>query len=313
MDENGEYRRLTSAEYRQKHWRAIMAKEEIAEAFAARGQYRMADKIRQCCNSEELVVCRSCGHRWWVIEHCDQRCCPICAHKTAIRRSRAIMALADTARAPKMLTLTMPRWRGVVRDGIRKLRDAILELRKTNLLQNARAGAYTIELVPKDDGWHIHAHMIVDAEYIPFRKLVAAWSHCIKVRGAHCRVQGASAKAVQAYICKYACKAGADGLTPNQIVDWWEATRGSRLWATWGAWFGSAAAAIVKAAADERPAAQCPYCGGTHCMHFACAGKGIWGDTWKEVVKYYVGEASYRRPIDDGLSAEIWALRNDVA
>ncbi len=313
MNEQSEHRRMTSVEYRRKHWRQIQSKEAIAKAFEDRGHWNMAQKIRACCNYEELVCCRHCGNRWWVMEHCDLRCCPICAHKTAIRRSRAIMALAETAKAPKMLTLTMPRWQGKVRDGIKRLRNAIIELRKTNLLQRATAGAYTIELVPKKDGWHIHAHMIVDCEYIPFKKLVAAWSHCIKVKGAHCRVQGASAKAVQAYICKYACKAGADGLTEQQIVDWYEATKGSRLWATWGKWFGKAAAAIVKAAADARPQSACPYCGAIHSVFFACCGKAVWGEDWHDIADAFTGGIKYERRCIDEMSEYIDSLKEEVA
>lgn len=297
MQESDIIRRLTTAEFLRKHKKDISIKEELIKAFEDCGNGVVAQKLRDCCKYEDLVCCNSCGHRWWVVHHCDLRVCPVCSHAAAIRRSRGIMALAATAKAPKMLTLTMPRWQAAPREGIKKLRAAILELRKTNLLKNARAGAYTIELVPKKDGWHIHAHMIVDVEYVPFKKLIAAWSHCIKVKGAHVRVQGASAKAVQSYICKYACKAGADGMSYTDMVEWYIATKGSRLWATWGAWYGKEAAAVIAEATDERPQAKCPYCGSVHTMFMPKCGFRIWGDDWKDVYRCYCGDEPSTRII----------------
>lgn len=289
--------RITNEEYRHKHRKGIAKKAAIADAFEARGQLSVARKIRECCEFEDLVCCSACGHRWWVVSHCDLRVCPICAQRNAIRRSRGLMALAEGAKAPKMLTLTMPRWKGNPREGIQKLRKGILELRKTNLLRNARAGAYTIELVHKPDGWHIHAHAIVDVEFIPFQKLMAAWSHCIRVKGAHVRVQGASAKAVQRYICKYATKSGADEMALEEIVDWWEAVKGSRLWATWGAWYGNEAREIIDKAEQSRPQAQCPYCGEVHTIFKPMMGKAIFGDNWAQIRDQYGGDEEWRRRI----------------
>lgn len=292
-------RRLTSAEYRAKHAGQLEWKRAVSDKFKKANMWSVANKLDACCENEDLVCCRDCGSHWWVLHHCDQRVCPVCAARVAIRRSKNMEALAATAKAPKMLTLTMPRWREDARKGIRKLREAINELRKTNVLATAKAGAYTIELVKKPDGWHIHAHCIVDCDYIPIKKLIGAWSKCIQHRGAHVRVQGASAKAVQHYICKYATKSGSDGLPLDDIVEWWQAIKGSRLWATWGAWYGKHAAEVVAQAMAMREQAECPYCGARGSIFFAISGKAVWGDDWQFVRKFYTDDSDCERRYQD--------------
>jgi hypothetical protein len=287
----------------------LALKEAFAAAFQAAGQHETAEKLRKCCTHELLVCCADCRRSWWVTYHCKLRCCPICARNKSRDRLKLLKAVTKCQSSTKMLTLTMRRWDGDPREGIKHLRASMQRFRDSALMKTCKGGAYTIELLPKENGWHIHAHLLIDSGYLPFRRVLKVWTACCRQSTSHVRIQAATRERVKAYVCKYACKTGlgtlgahgADkdgkGIGPESIVDWFAAVRGSRLWGTFGAWYRFSQQDIAEALELETHVSSCPFCGAIHTIFQARSGVFVFGGEWRSLAWHFGADGETERPI----------------
>jgi hypothetical protein len=293
------HRPMSNSDYAQKNKSAILLKRKIAEQFRLAGDYRTADKLDACTETEELVMCSNCGGRWWVRSRCRLRVCPICSRDKARDRATYLTAVANEQPDCKMLTLTMRRWSGDPKEGIKYLRVALRKFRQLKCMEKCNGGAYVIECLPKQGAWHIHAHLIVSMPYLPAKKLWSVWAHCVGQRYAHVRIQAANSDRVKRYICKYASKSGIKDIGLENIVAWYEAVKGSRLWATFGAWYNRKLNDMIdgKDEQDNRPA--CPYCGAQGTTFLARAGPFVLGPDWRAAFPVGTAMHDFSRPNTD--------------
>jgi hypothetical protein len=275
---------------------ALVLKRRVARAFREAGRNDIARRLDMCGEWEQLVACGECGGYWWTRYRCKLRCCPVCSKDKARDRAAYLLAVANEQTQCKMITLTMRRWRGDTREGIKVLRQAIQRFRDTKIMAKCKGGAYTIELIPKPDGWHIHAHMIVDVPYIPFRVLVRAWAHALRQPSPHVRIQNASAAAVKKYICKYASKSMIAEVGAANIVAWFDAIQGSRLWATFGHWYNATLEEMSGGFFEPPQPPPCPHCGTRGRVFCARAGPAIFGRDWRHFAHGDLLTSDYERP-----------------
>lgn len=176
-------------------------------------------------------------------------------------------------------------------------------------MKNCRGGAYTIELVPKEDGWHIHLHLLLDVGYLPWAKIQETWARAVGVKRPHVHVQAANNDSVKRYVCKYATKTGLGNLGKEKkkderkgvgaadIVRWYAAVRGSKLWGTFGDWYRFSledAAEVV----DMAPyVCKCPLCGEEGGVFQARAGPFRFGSEWSHLCLKWGAGKDIERPI----------------
>jgi len=267
--------------------RVIREKHAIADALEASGHHETAEKLRSCHEKKELVFCRRCAKTWYVVIHCRQRICPICSYQTAWQRAIALIELAKRTKHPKLITLTISRWKGSPRNGIVFLREAFNALRKTPLFKNVKGGAYQIELKRKPDGWHIHLHALLDSPYIPYQHLFSRWTEIVGQCYAAVWISAAKSEKEIAYVCKYASKAAGFEGTPDDAVAWWAAVKGSRLFTTFGDYYSIKLDELLNDKNEDQQKYVCPHCGQPHTMIRArdgpyALGRELWasaGDT----------------------------------
>lgn len=283
----------------ERHSKLLILKRRIALEFKKVGKFEIADKLFKCGEWDTLCACGSCGGYWWVRYRCTLRCCPICSRDKARDRTRYLLAVSRKQIHCKMLTLTMKRWTGSPGDGIKHLRDSVQRIRDTTLFARCLGGAYTIEVIPKDDGWHIHAHMVIDAPYMPFRTIVAAWALAVRQPCPHVRIQSAESENVKKYICKYAGKSMVEDIGLAHIVEWYEAIKGRRLWATFGLWYNAKLNDLEDGEEEKQGPRPCPLCGQTKCVFLARAGPAIMGREWKHFCHGDLLLREYDRPNDE--------------
>lgn len=92
----------------------------------------------------------------------------------------------------------------------------------------------------KAQQWHVHAHIIADAKYLPQHELSREWlavtgdSPIVDIRLIK------NAEAAASYVAKYGSKAFDSGLlnSPRRLADVILALKGSRLCTTFGEWRG---------------------------------------------------------------------------
>lgn len=248
-----------------KRARHFARKRRIAEAFADAGRFKIAQHLRDCEEVFRHAICTQCGEDFYIRDRCRSRVCPLCGYQESKKRGEWIERMCHGMAYPKMLTLTMPRWTENPRDGIKLLRMYFNELRLHKLFEKCKGGAYQIELKPKEGGWHIHMHAILDVPFLPYQPLMRAWAKIIGREFASVDIKAASTPAEMHYVAKYAAKASDyEGDLP-QVVAWFDAVNGSRLFTTFGDWYAREPAAPERGEDDPTFVAACPHCGNIGC------------------------------------------------
>jgi len=185
---------------------------------------------------------------------CGDRTCGRCRGKDFYRLCHAYRKPLGKMKSPKLVTLTLPNVADLTKVVVQRLRAAATRLfRRKRWASRIRGGIYSIEAVNKGRGWHVHVHMVVDADYLPHRELSEDWR---KVTGDAFIVDVRRAWSPQEalkYILKYLLK-------PPQILDGQEAVynevlKGIRLVQPFGSFYRE-----IK---QEKPPVVCPECGCT--------------------------------------------------
>ena len=280
--------------------RHYLRKHRYAARFASRGLHDIASQLRDCQETEVLICCQNCGHHRYIVDRCRLRVCPLCSFERSRERARYIVELTKQMQYPKMLTLTMPVWRGVPQEGIKHLRRNWNRLRKVPCMSKVRGGAYQIEVKVKDRGYHIHMHAILDAPFIPYQQVFSAWRSLLGTQAPQVHIKAASTEREREYCAKYAAKAADFYSHPDAVVDWYEATKGQRLFATFGAWYNVKLEDLLNDEDTEQPIVKCPRCGAEKSMFNARDGPIIYGyKEWTELKYFFQGQCESTRDISE--------------
>lgn len=236
-------------------------KHSRAEDFETAGYPEMAEKLHKCEEYYKAMFCENCMQFFSAVQYCKLRVCPLCAHRKRRQRQKYIELLLDDMKYPKFVTLTMKRWRHDAASGIDYLRSCMTKLRNRKLFDDCQGGAYQIEVLLKPDGYHIHAHLIIDMPYLFHRKLYAAWRDILDAQTVQVDIRAAKTPGERAYVTKYVTKDSFKQATGYTIVDWWKATKGKRLFGTFGKWYNVKIHDLLPGKQTEYQGAKCPLCG----------------------------------------------------
>jgi hypothetical protein len=242
-------------------------KRRIADAFAEAGLPLMSAHLNDCQEISRQCVCTHCANVFYIPDRCRQRTCPLCSYRESKKRGEWIVKLCAEMKFPKFVTLTMPRWEGATPEGISYLREKFNELRKSECFAKVLGGVYQIELKPKPTGWHIHLHCILDSPYLPYQQLFSTWTRLLGVAYANVDIRAATTPQEQIYVAKYASKAADYEGDISDVVEWYLATKGKRLFAAFGTWYHREPASELVEEPMQSGKFACPFCGtqGTSC------------------------------------------------
>ena len=229
------------------------------------------------------VVCNTCRHRM----------CVPCRRRQAACVQTAIAAYART-KTVRFVTLTLRHNRASLSAQVDRLYRCITVLRKRkDFTQIFKGGVIVCEVKKseRDGCWHVHAHLLVEGQYVQQRDLSAAWyeitgdSSIVDIRA----VDGID-KAT-AYLTKYVTKPADSTVYEDaaSLREYIVQMHGRRLVTTFGAWRGlklsetppdteswqplcSLNALIARATAGEERAVQLlEILSGQHAEHVASA------------------------------------------
>jgi hypothetical protein len=148
---------------------------------------RLAESMSTCGLQSKVFRCRSCGDQAPLVclpVVCMSRYCRHCS-KAKRRRSQArAVDVVDrfTARI-RFLTLTI-RTESSLEASTRTLRQALSKLRRRSFWKSrVDGGLVTIENVINRQGFHPHAHMLLDGSYLAQARIVDEW---MSVNGCQC-------------------------------------------------------------------------------------------------------------------------------
>lgn len=254
---------LPAINARAKHF---IRKRRVADAFESAGMPEMASHLRDCQEISRQCICLECGEAFYIPDRCRQRTCPLCSYAESKTRGAWIVRMLGAMKFPKLLTLTIVRTDRDPGDVIDYLRSCFNELRKEKFFEKVKGGAYQIELKWRGDGWHIHLHAMLDCPYLPKQWIFTAWCKITGQSYANIDIKAAKTEAEQVYVAKYAAKAADyEGDIP-QVVAWYLATKGKRLFTTFGAWYNREPPAETHDENWQPFKFVCPCCGKeSHC------------------------------------------------
>ncbi len=269
-----------------KRARHFLRKRAIAERFKLEGYDDLHNKLSDCSEVSRAVVCIRCQSAFYIEDHCRQRTCPLCSYKESRKRGNFIERICQKMKHPKFITLTMPRWSKVPQDGIVYLRDRWNELRGHKLFAACRGGVYQIELKPKQNGWHIHLHAIVDAPFIPYQQLFTAWKTILRLPYVGVYIEAANTPQQRHYVAKYTAKSADFDGDLSTVVNWYLATKGQRLYSTFGDWYNIKESDLTDEPRPLEAEHICKFCGNPQAL---CSPERlrftVEGDTLKRCVE----------------------------
>jgi hypothetical protein len=275
-----------------------MRKRRYAQAFKDAGMEREASALFDCQETELKAFCRNCGKAWWVINRCRTRICPLCSWQKAKERAAFLEAMSAGMKHPKMITVTMPTWTASPADGIRFIRRAFARLRRSALFKEVAGGAYQIELKPKEHGWHIHIHALLEAPFIPYQRLFSTWARILDRSHVEVDIRAATTPKEREYVCKYAAKSASFDAEIDTVVAWYKATKGQRLFGTFGKWYNATVESLNPELAKSEPPPSCPFCHAVKSVVLARDGPFLFEkEVWHKIAQTILDDEGDWRPL----------------
>lgn len=239
----------------------------------------MEEKLKKC-GEEFFLVCTCCTALHRAEKACNLKWCPCCARRRSAQRVSKYQKAAALMKWPLHVTLTVTNYDEINPAIIRNLKRNVVRLRRTPLfVKTVLGGIVSIELTNKGRGWHPHAHLLIDCEWLslktkpPTRKdsrerkaakckaasqeLERAWSKIIGQFCSSIAVRRCSGDTAVREVLKYAVKPGDLIDSPDAIGPAIRAITGTRLSTPFGSLYG------MKKELQDDPKVPfaCPTCG----------------------------------------------------
>ena len=136
--------------------------------------------LMRCRTNEHdhTVVCECCGAVHVFEFHCNKRFCPCCAFQISMERKKVLENCTHLLKRPKHVVLTarndsdLKRMMHVVLSGVRRIR-------RRNIFEKVAGGWCSFEVTNEKKGWHVHAHLLIDAPFIDSGELAREWGACV--------------------------------------------------------------------------------------------------------------------------------------
>lgn len=231
----------------------------IADRLFREGLYDESNKLR-FCGEEFDLMCTGCGESTLLPKTCKRRWCPECSWFRGLELVEKYLAIVAKLRWPLMLTLTIPHHPGndpaemldVLKNGLKKMK------RLKWWKDRVRGGLGAIEISGSGTGWHIHAHLLIDCEWLAVttatpragmsrmartscfkssqREVASQWGLCAGFDDAHIWIKRADKSSIYEAL-KYAVKPGTlekiklplrpliEGFKKRRLVDGWGTVR----------------------------------------------------------------------------------------
>lgn len=133
-------------------------------------------RLNDCGHFKTVFCCEGCGGQKHIFQKCGIRMCPKCEKYRWYRQKKRLKPLFESMKNPKLLTLT---WQGHTDNYKEKRARCDKDVR--NFIRVFKMnGLLCYEVVPKKDGYYIHAHLIIDSKFIAIKRISEKWKKITK-------------------------------------------------------------------------------------------------------------------------------------
>jgi hypothetical protein len=192
----------------------------------------------RCGHEPIFCTCTKCHKTETFAYACNRKYCPRCSPKLAKLRIAKLKIWASKITQPKHLVLTMRNFPVLTGRKIREFQKALLQLRKRELWREVKGGCATIEITNSGEGWHLHAHLLLDVRWLDMSELAKVWGNLVGQQFGIVKIKDVRGQEYLAEVAKYVVKG-------NELAKWepeqiWEficAIRGKRFFFAFGSLF----------------------------------------------------------------------------
>lgn len=229
------------------------------------GRPDLADPLAECHTIESCRVCVSCRTVVVFMNRCERHYCPECAPRLARERRESVEWWAREIREPKHVVLTTRNTDALTKNHVRWFKQCLSKLRRRKFARNWRGGFYRLEVTNESKGWHLHAHLLVDAGWISGAKLATEWADVVGQELAIVKVKDVHSRDYLAEVTKYTVKGSQLATwTGAAISEFIDALDGVRTFGVFGSLYGKRTewAEWIKSLREQGPICACG------CHHF---------------------------------------------
>jgi Replication protein len=232
-----------------------------AQEFEEAPQFR---NFCRCGHEKIYRTCLDCGQVSEFDYRCNIKWCPRCQWRIAATRQARIQAWTCHVQQPKHLVTTQRNFPVLTRRRIREHQHNLVRLRRTALFENVLGGCVSIEITNEGNGWHLHAHWLVDARWVDAPQLARTWGEIVDQESAIVKVLDVRGRNYTHEVCKYLAKGSEIASWPaEQIAEFVMAIRGRRFFFSFGSLFKAGAEIRAELAKKETDQPACD-CGSSH-------------------------------------------------
>jgi predicted nucleic acid-binding Zn-ribbon protein len=211
------------------------------------------------CGADDLVRrCTKCGDVKNFSYQCSLKWCPSCNWKIAKKRRDLIGLWAKKIQQPKHLVLTQRNFKILTKKRLRDFGVALAKLRRTSVCEKIQGGCVSWEITNEGNGWHLHAHCLIDVRWININELSRVWGKLVGQNFAIVKIKDARDTEYLTEICKYVVEGSELAKWPaEQILEFVQAIKGKRFFMSFGSLRKLAPLIREEIAANKEPAPVC--------------------------------------------------------
>jgi hypothetical protein len=206
-----------------------------AREFCATEGHKWFENFSKCEEEEYVQMCEACQRTRILKYRCSLKWCPCCNWRISLKRRELMERMTCGIYDVKHVVLTQRNFTTALLPKIRESRANLAKIRRQKFLGKVRGGCASLEFTNERKGWHLHWHMIMQAEFVPAGKLAIAWGKLVGQEYAIVNVKPVDEISYLQEICKYVVKGyELSSWTPAQILEFVLALKGTRCFGSFG-------------------------------------------------------------------------------
>lgn len=238
----------------------LLHKSSVIIKLRLAGADELADRLAGCHTEQSWAQCRGCARVRTFWNRCENFFCPCCQPTLARDRAESIQWWTREISQPKHLVLTVRNSATLTFAYVRWFKQCLTKLRRRKLFRHVRGGTWALEVTNESKGWHLHAHLLLDAHYIEESTIAKEWAEIVGQDMAIVAIRDARRTNYLKEVTKYAVKGSQlASWSPADIVTFITAFKGQRTFGVFGSLYGKRTlyAEWIKTLTGSRKKCEC--------------------------------------------------------
>jgi hypothetical protein len=217
----------------------LVLKESIVAKLRSIGALDIAEPLANCHTEQSFAQCAGCKKVKVFWNRCENFYCPSCQPVLAHERGESLFWWTTQLTQPKHVVVTVRNTATITWNYVKWFKNCLTKLRRRKFAKNWSGGFWSIEVTNEGKGWHLHAHLLVDAYWIDPAQLAKQWADIVGQDFAIVWVKDGRKHDYLREVTKYAVKGSMlSSWTPEEIVHFVNAFSGHRLFGVFGELYG---------------------------------------------------------------------------